>query len=132
MAAAVIAALSIALTLMSLYRAEVLVSQPNRVLLKKFQGRTVVLRPDSAVERGAIPGLVSISGNGLANPMRSLWTSELALRQYASAPLGNACRMVSDSDAELFALGRSRGIYPLQKFVVVGSSLSPEQACNPK
>lgn len=133
--AAVIAALSLALSLTLLYRAEVLVSEPNRVRLSQLQGRVVVLRPDSEFDLdpamfGATPGLVPIGRNGLADPMRSLWTSELALRQYASAPLGNRCRLVSGDKADLFLLGHPRGIYPLQDFVVEGSDLSPEEACS--
>lgn len=131
----VLTALTISLSLTLLYRAEVLVSEPNRQLLKSLQGRVVVLRPDTQFDLnpavfGATSGLRPISSNGLADPMRFLWTSELALRAYANAPLGNTCRMVSDGNAEVFILQQSRGIYPLQRYAVVGSSLTPAQACS--
>lgn len=131
MTAAMIAALSIALTLTSLHRAEVLVSQPNRVLLKKLQGRAVILHLGSVFDEnhGGIAGLVPVSGNGLANPMRSFWTAEVALRLYADASIGDSCRMMANEKARLFSLGQSKGVFPLQNFVVEGSSLTPEQIC---
>ena len=131
MAAAVIAALSIALTLTSLHRAEVLVSQPNRVLLMKLQGRAVILNPESApgVRHSIMPGLVPNNANALANPMRSFWTAEVALRLYADAPVGDSCRQMANQKARLFSLGESVGVYPLQDVVVEGSALTPELLC---
>ena len=134
-AAAAIAALSVALLLSLLYRAEVLVNAPNRIRLQALQGSVVLLRPQDQFDPakyGAIPGLTSINANGLANPMRSLWTADPALRYYAGAVIGNRCRMVSADRAEVFLLETSKGIYPLKNFVVEGSSLTASQACNAK
>jgi len=133
---AAIAAASLALSISLLWRAEVLVNRPNRAILQGLSGQAVVLRPDQPFDLnpamfGATPGLVPITSNGLANPMRSLWTSELVLRQFASATLGTQCRRLIDGRGELLILGQSRGIYPIQRFAVVDSTLTPEQACVP-
>ena len=134
LSASVIAAVSLALSFSLLYRAELLVSEPNRVRFEELQNRVVVLRPDSEFDLnpavfGGLSGLRAITENGLADPLRFLWTSDLALRHYSSAILGNECRLVSDDKAELFLLGQSRGVFPLRRFVVQGSKLTPHQAC---
>lgn len=131
---AVVAAASLALSVSLLWRAEVLVNRPNRALLQALSGRAVVLRPEQPFDLdpamfGATSGLVGITTNGLANPMRSLWTSELALRQFASATLGTECRRLPDGRGELLILGQSRGIFPIGKFAIVDSTWTPEQAC---
>lgn len=128
---AIVASLTVALTLTALYRAEILVSTPNRLLLKELKGRPVILSPVTPVDDkpGFAAGLVPINGNGLPDPMRSLWTAEVALRQYAGAALGSACNRVSPDVAELTVLGRSKGFYPITDIVVVGSPLTPAQAC---
>lgn len=131
-ASSVVASLTIALSLTLLYRAEVLVSEPNRRRLADLQGRIVLLRPDTALDLntvGGMSGLVDIRRNGLPDPMRSLWFSDVALRLHADALLGTTCRMVSDGRAELFLLEHSRGVYPLHRFSVVGPTLKAATAC---
>jgi len=132
--AGLLAAVSLALSVGALQRAEVLVNRPNRAILQALHRKVVVLRSDAGFSTDpadfhALRGLSPIDANGLANPMRSLWTSELALRQSAGAVLATTCRALADGSVEIALAGQPRGTYYLGDVIVVGAVTRPAQAC---
>jgi hypothetical protein len=125
--ASVLAASSLSVSLFLLYRAEVLVSAPNRAALKqRWHDEAIVLRhrghPVDAAGRvgGGYPGLISPYENGLANPMRSAWTTVLALRLYKDVTVGTACRMDGEGRVEVFYQGASSGLFRADRVRAVG------------
>jgi hypothetical protein len=112
-AAGVIAAASIGLSVGLLYRAEMMVNRPVRALLADTEpGSAIVIRhegwpmaADGQVS-GGYPGLISVFANGFANPLRSAWTAEGALRLYANVQLGTSCRVESENRIGIYYQGR--------------------------
>lgn len=84
-----LAALTLALSIGLLYRAEVLVNRPNRAFIAQLQPHTAIVAhhaawdmpPDGRVI-GGYPGLISPYQNGLANPLRLAWITRPALEYY--------------------------------------------------
>jgi len=124
---AIVAAFSLSLTLLLLWRSEVLVSAPNRAAFaREYHEKAIVLRHNgiavsgSGNVGGAYPGLISPLENNLPNPMRSAWTVEPAFRLYKKITVGAGCRILENGKVEVFYQNISRGSFNREDVSVVG------------
>jgi hypothetical protein len=125
--AGVLAAVSVAFSVGLLYRAEILVNRPNRDILAQLRpGTAIVLAhtgwPKTAGGRihNGYPGLVSIYRTGLADPFRSAWTTELALRLYGNVALGTACRRRDNGGYAISYNGGRESVFKAGKVMALG------------
>ena len=144
--AGALAACSLAMSLGLLYRAEVLVSRPNRVTFAQMRPGTAIVvhhsgwtvTPDGHVD-GDYPGLISPFQNGLANPLREAWTTSPALKLYSGVTFGTTCRQLQDGRIAVYYEGSEatfasadvtgRGLADRNSFDV--RELSIEELCRP-
>jgi hypothetical protein len=125
--AGALAAIAVAFSLGLLTRAEALVNRPNREILAQLRPGTAIILEHAGWPKTAAgqigngyPGLVSIYRTGLANPFRSAWTTELALRLYSNVTLGTSCRRLDDGSIAISYNGGNELVFAADKVMVLG------------